>query len=79
VLTEEEIARFQKELSEILAYVNKLQEIEVKDVEPTSQVTGLKGIMRQDKTEPERTLTQEAAVKPAKKVYNGLFVARKVL
>ena len=40
-----------KELSSILNYVSKLQEVDVKKIEPTSQVTGLVNTMREDKVE----------------------------
>ena len=47
-LTEEEIELYQKELSTILAYVAQLDDVDVADLAPTSQVTGLKNVMRDD-------------------------------
>jgi aspartyl-tRNA(Asn)/glutamyl-tRNA(Gln) amidotransferase subunit C len=47
-LTEEEITAFQKELSEILEYVAQLESADVSGLQPTSQVTGLKNVMRED-------------------------------
>lgn len=47
-LTEEEVPKFAKELSAILEYVTKLQEVDAKDVEPTAQVTGLTNAFRED-------------------------------
>ena len=47
-LTEEEIIKFQHELSEILQYVAQLQAVDVGDLKPTNQVTGLTNIMRED-------------------------------
>jgi len=47
-LTDEEIAAFQKELSEVLQYVAQLDNADVSGLEPTSQVTGLKNVMRED-------------------------------
>lgn len=49
-LTEEEIEKFRKELSEILGYVEMLEKVDTKGLEPTYQVTGLKNVMRADKT-----------------------------
>lgn len=48
-LTEEEINRFAKELSEILTYVKMLDQAETEGLTPTYQVTGLKNVMRDDK------------------------------
>ena len=46
-----ESEKFAGQLSDILSYVEKLNEIKTDDVEPTSQVTGLTNISREDKAE----------------------------
>jgi len=48
-LTKEEKEKFTEELSVILNFVNKLNEIKADKIKPTAQVTGLENIMRQDK------------------------------
>ena len=40
-LKPEEKVKFEKQLSETLEYVNKLNSVDTENVEPTSQVTGL--------------------------------------
>jgi aspartyl-tRNA(Asn)/glutamyl-tRNA(Gln) amidotransferase subunit C len=47
-ITEEEVEKYRTELSEILKYVEQLQSADVEGLEPTSQVTGLKNVMRED-------------------------------
>jgi aspartyl-tRNA(Asn)/glutamyl-tRNA(Gln) amidotransferase subunit C len=47
-LSEEEIAEYQTELSEILQYVEQLQDVDVSGLKPTNQVTGLTNVMRED-------------------------------
>jgi aspartyl-tRNA(Asn)/glutamyl-tRNA(Gln) amidotransferase subunit C len=47
-LTEEEVEKYQTELSEILKYVEQLQEADVAGLQPTSQVTGLSNVTRDD-------------------------------
>ena len=47
-ITDEEIEKYRAELSEILRYVEQLQNADVDGLEPTSQVTGLKNVMRED-------------------------------
>lgn len=47
-LTEDEITKFQKELGEILGYVDSLSEVDVTNLQPTTQVTGLTNITRED-------------------------------
>jgi aspartyl-tRNA(Asn)/glutamyl-tRNA(Gln) amidotransferase subunit C len=47
-ITEEEIEAYRTELSAILEYVALLDNVDVAGLEPTSQVTGLKNVMRED-------------------------------
>lgn len=47
-LTEDEIAEFSQELTEILHYVEQLQDVDVEGLAPTNQVNGLVNVMRSD-------------------------------
>ncbi len=47
-LSDEEVDKFQTEISSILGYVEQLQKLDLRDLEPTSQVTGLTNVMRSD-------------------------------
>ncbi len=47
-LSEQEVATFKEEINETLNYVEQLQEVDVRQEEPTSQVTGLENVMRED-------------------------------
>lgn len=47
-LTEEEKDKYSEQLSAILDYMGKLQSVDTSRVEPTSQVTGLANVMRDD-------------------------------
>jgi aspartyl-tRNA(Asn)/glutamyl-tRNA(Gln) amidotransferase subunit C len=48
-LSEEEKEQYAEELSVVLDYIEKLQEVDTTDVEPTAQVTGLENVVREDK------------------------------
>jgi len=66
-LTDQEVAKFQVELSEILAYVELLDKVDTKGLEPTYQLTGLKNVMRPDKkikyqASPARLLKRAPAI-----------------
>ncbi len=56
-LSEEEIKQYQKELSDIVEYVQMLNEVDVSGLQPTYQVSGLdstdSGAMREDAIEPQ--------------------------
>lgn len=70
-LTEEEIKKFQKQLSEIINYVDQLSQVDTKNVVPTSQVTGLTNITRKD--ESSVSFTQEKSLANTKNQHNGFF------
>lgn len=63
-LTDDEVARFQDELSAILGYVEQLQDVDVAGLEPTSQVTGLVNVVRADEV-VDYGVSQEELLKNA--------------
>jgi len=50
-LTKEEEEKLGKDLSSILGYIEKLNEVDTSKIKGISQVTGLENIMREDKFE----------------------------
>lgn len=56
-LTDEEVENFAKEISAILGYVEMLDDVDTRGVEPTYQVTGLTNVFRED--EENARLTSE--------------------
>jgi len=47
-LTEKEIKKFQRELSSILDYFEKLKEVKIEEVKPTSHSIKIENIFRED-------------------------------
>lgn len=47
-ISEEEKKQFAEQLSAILDYIDKLNELDTHDIEPTSHVIPLKNVMRED-------------------------------
>lgn len=47
-LTEKEKEKFADQLSSILGYFKELQKVDLNNVEPTAQVTGLQNVARSD-------------------------------
>ncbi len=76
-LTTEEIKKFQEQLSEILAYVEILNQVEISGVAPTSQVADLENVWRKDQT--RECLSQEEALSGAKNQEKGLFKTKAIL
>jgi len=75
-LSNQEIGLFRKQLAEILRYIDKLKEINTEKVEPTSQVTGLENIFRQDSV--ERSLSKDQVLSGGKSIHRGMFRVRRV-
>lgn len=66
-------SKFKNQLEEILEFVSKLQKIDTKDVKPTSQVTGLTNVLREDEIDTTRMFSQEQALSNAPDTYNGFI------
>lgn len=75
-LTSEEIKKFQQQLSEVLDYVEVLNEVATEGVEPTSQVTGLENVFRED--QPGPSLSQEEVLSGAKDKGKGMFKTKAI-
>ena len=76
-LSEKEEKKFEKQLSEILSYVEKLNEVDVEKVMETSQITELENVTREDNS--SFSLTQEEVLSNSKNNHNGMFKVKKVL
>ena len=77
-LTPSEIQKFQSQLSSILDYVEKLNEVDINGVEPISQITGLENVTREDIIIKEQSLTQEESLANAPEKENGYFKVKSV-
>ena len=76
-LSVEEKKKFEKQLEEAIQYIQNLNEVDTAGIEPTSQVTGLENVTREDAVKP--SLSQEDALKNAKSTHNGLFKVKGIL
>jgi len=76
-LKTENIKTLEKQLNEIVGYVEKLNEVDTKGVEITSQVTGLENITREDKA--SESLSQIDVLSGTKSKHNGLFKVDSIL
>ena len=76
-LSEEEIATFQKQLSQVLAYVEKLEQVDVRGVEPTAHTNAIYNVFRTDES---RTWFEPLeALANAPRQANQLFIVPKVI
>ncbi|MCL5434947.1 MAG: Asp-tRNA(Asn)/Glu-tRNA(Gln) amidotransferase subunit GatC [Patescibacteria group bacterium] len=75
-LSKTEKTKFEKQLGETFEYVEGLNEVETKNVEPKSQVTGLENITRDDTAKP--SLSQDDALSNTKSKHNGFFKVKAI-
>jgi aspartyl-tRNA(Asn)/glutamyl-tRNA(Gln) amidotransferase subunit C len=70
-LSEEEIDTLTGELSTVLDHVDKLAEVDIEGVDPTSHVVPLENVLRDD--EPRPSLDREVALSQAPDPHDGAF------
>lgn len=71
-IDEEKLGKLEKELETTVEHVERLENINTSHVSGTNTVTDLTNVVRDDVV--ESSLTQEEALKNAKKTHNGFFV-----
>jgi aspartyl-tRNA(Asn)/glutamyl-tRNA(Gln) amidotransferase subunit C len=76
-LTESEAEVFQKQLNDVLRYVEKLRQADVTDVEPAAHLLPVFNVFREDA--PREWFTAEQALSNAPRKANGLFIVPKVV
>lgn len=70
-LSEEDVERMANELSSILEHVERISELDLDGVEPTTHVVELENVLRAD--EPRPSLPREKALEPAPDPADGAF------
>ena len=76
-LSEGDVARFQEQLSEILAHFEALQQLDTSDVPPTAYPLPLESVMREDEVRP--SLPPDEVLANAPLVEDQAFRVRAVL
>ena len=70
-LSDEEIERMSGELSTILEHIEKIEQLDLGDVQPTSHVVDVENVLRED--EPRESLPRERILEQAPDVAEGGF------
>ena len=76
-LSGEEVRRLRDDLDEILAHMDKLNELDTTNVEPLSHVIGLSNVMRQDVVVP--SYPRDEMLRNAPKKTDKFFKVPKVI
>ncbi|WP_042357540.1 Asp-tRNA(Asn)/Glu-tRNA(Gln) amidotransferase subunit GatC [Bacillus rubiinfantis] len=76
-ISEEEAAKFTKQLDAIITYAEQLNELDTENVKPTFHVLNMKNVLREDNPKPG--LPQEEVLKNAPEHENGQFKVPAIL
>ena len=76
-LTPAEQQSFAGQLEQVLAYIEKLKEVDVSQVEPTAHAFPLVNVTRPDEVCP--SMANEEALRNAPAQANGLFIVPKIV
>ena len=80
-LSDEEVELFTAEFNEILNYVELLDSVDTKGLEPTYQVSGLTNVMREDvvKSDGPYIATSKELLKNAPATEDGQFKVKRMI
>ncbi|KWT91660.1 Asp-tRNA(Asn)/Glu-tRNA(Gln) amidotransferase subunit GatC [Candidatus Magnetominusculus xianensis] len=76
-LSADETMMLGRQLNDILLYIEKLNELDTKDIEPTSHILPLKNVYREDRT--ETPLERDAALSNAPDKNERFYKVAKII
>ncbi len=76
-ISEEEKNKLAIQLSDILTYFKKLDDLDTEGIEPTTHALDIKNVIRKDI--PRKSLSNKEALKNSKHVKDGYFKAPRIL
>jgi len=76
-LSEEEKGLFSRQVGSIIDYIDKLNELDIKDIEPTAHVLPVKNVFREDKLRP--SLPREKALQNAPESDDNFYRVPKII
>lgn len=69
----EEVELYTKQFNDILDYINRLNEVDLENVEPTSHVQPLHTVLRKDQAVSSDLTLREAVLREAPEAEKGFF------
>ncbi|NCN82943.1 MAG: Asp-tRNA(Asn)/Glu-tRNA(Gln) amidotransferase subunit GatC [Candidatus Pacebacteria bacterium] len=78
-ISDEQAKSLESAFSETLEVFKNLTDLDISQTEPTNQVTGQENVLREDKIDEDRMLTQSQALQSAKHTHEGFFVVPRLI
>lgn len=76
-LTDDEAELFSRQVGSIIEYIDKLNELDVKDIEPTAHVLQVRNVFREDKSRP--SLPREKALQNAPESNDNFYRVPRII
>lgn len=76
-LNDDELEKFAKQLEDVLDFIDKLKELDIKEVNPTSHILPINNVLREDI--PKESLPLEKTLLNAPQKEGNFFVVPKVI
>jgi aspartyl-tRNA(Asn)/glutamyl-tRNA(Gln) amidotransferase subunit C len=76
-LKDDELLRLSGELEQIVAFIDKLKQVDVEKITPMSHAVSVENVLREDTVKPSLSVDKALANAPAKK--GNFFVVPKVI
>lgn len=76
VLSKKQEEQMEKSIPSVVSYMDEIKNLDLDNVSETNGVTEEENVFREDVAEP--SLTQEDALKNAKKTHKGFFVVKAI-
>ena len=78
-LREKDIDKYQKDISSILDYFKKMEELDTEGIEPIGHITGRSNVLREDRENDFGSIGKDAIAKNAPELKSGQFKVKSVL
>lgn len=77
-ISDKEVEKYQKDLSAVLDYFKKLEELDTSRTEPIRHITGINNVTREDRKEDPEKSGKEKILKNAPETKNGYIKVKTV-
>jgi len=78
-LSAEELEKYGNQLSDVLNYIDQLEEVDVSDTEPTAQVTGMENVLREDEKDDWDEAEKKETLEQAPDLEDNQYKVKRVL
>ncbi len=79
LISDDETKKFQKELVDVISYIDELSMVDTKSLTGSSRATNLINVLRSDEVSPARYISPDESLKEAPKSHNNFFAVALII